>query len=496
MKEDNTDTCSQDSACKQIDYAGNVILSLSDLHFMKHKDKATIAKNRNTQNDLIRCVKGLPSQWKPNIICITGDISYKNRRGGYEQAEAFITMLLKELDLTPKNLVICPGNHDIDAKKASKYFRDKTVREVIEDFEIPISSKYDEFFSSYIAFCKKLGIPECRYGEHASYLFGIRSINDINFIVCNSSWFYVNQGEESRWTKLFGWLFKEKKKKVQDADKGMWLCLPLLEYLESEHDILSRKQNHQQFFIGMLHHPSRELSIDETNRYDESRNPPAADYLAKRADLVLTGHMHGLPLGETSFISTPSISCGSTLQEVSPNKSFYIIKVEKYKGDYISFRFNATSSVNKWIKDENEGTILFEELNQKICKYANEQSIQSLISLLDGAACPMLAPESIGSLYESDIKSLLEELEALLEEAEYHIKKLEFCDAFDIADDIVTKLAPVNSLTQSKALSDIYVRLAYIEISRVEWNYLKSGLPKNYSQVKEFFQKAKNAYKE
>ena len=76
-------------------YTGNVILQLSDLHF-KDDPKQT-AKRTNLLNDLIDCLKDVPPDWKPNIICITGDISDRAKTEGYKIAEDWIDKLLRGL---------------------------------------------------------------------------------------------------------------------------------------------------------------------------------------------------------------------------------------------------------------------------------------------------------------------------------------------------------------------------------------------------------------
>jgi predicted MPP superfamily phosphohydrolase len=491
------------------EYAGNVILHLSDLHFIKHNHKATIARNQNIQKDLIQRLKELPAEWKPNIICITGDISDKNKRGGYEQAQVFITSLMSELDLSPENLVICPGNHDIDGRTAGRHFSNKTIQEIIDSFDIPISSDYKKLFSRYIEFCKNLGMPKCTYGDYSSYLFGIRPINGIAFIVCNSSWFYINQAGEAQWKKAVNWFYRKKKKVLQDAEKGMWMCLPLLEYLEREHDLLHRRQTHQGFRIGLLHHPSTELAEGETYRYLKSKRPPAAHYLAKRVDFMLTGHMHGRPLGMSSFMSATSINCGSTLEESSDDKAFYVIQLRDYTVNCISFTFDSTSCENKWIKGEKEEGKLTPKLHETLFKYSKKNSLAPLVTRLADSTSLERPSGRLGFEYATEgvrcstdfdastgnINSLIDKVGKLLEEAESHIKRLGFAEAFDITDLIKKELEPLGSLTQSKTLSGIYTRIALIECTRATWLHGNRGIPVDYSYAKEYFKRAKNAYR-
>ena len=470
------------------DNSDNVILHISDLHFIKNTNEIVIAKNDTIQRDLIRRLQELREQWKPNILCITGDISDKNKDGGYEQAQIFISRLADELGISPNNIVVCPGNHDFDRKKADRFFHNKTIQEVIDNFKVPISADYDEVFSNYIAFCEGLKIPKCTYGDYTSYLFGIRKVGDINFIICNSNWFYI----------------EEPSSLSQSLGNGVQICLPLLEYLEINHNLLENKQEHQGFSIGLLHHPSDELDDKEKYRRSIYNDPPTADYLARRVNLVLTGHKHGLPLGIGSFLSAPSINCGSTLKETSIDKAFYIVKVTDNQIKYISFKIDPLSSENKWIRNGQEDSILNPIMQEKLNEYANTNT-SPLIDIITNSANPE-QPSSMECLGNeakifqttntsetiSNLATLLE-ITMKLEKAELHIKKLEFTEAFNIIDQAEEALEPSGSTIQSDELSDIYTRIALIECTRANCIHLEQGVPEDYSVAKKYFERAKNA---
>ena len=467
-------------------HMGDVILHLSDLHFINRNNEADIAKNENIQRDLIRRLQELDNQWMPTIICITGDISDKNKEDGYKLAKVFINGLAKALDIPPENIVICPGNHDLDQKKANKFYRNKTIQDVIDNFKIPISADYDEVFLSYIAFCEELKIPKCTYGDYTSYLFGIRKVGDINFIICNSNWYYVKKPSLlSRLArKIFN--FNAENKVMQNSENRAWICQPLLEYLENKHDLLKKRQEHQGFFIGLLHHPSEKLDDREKYRRSSSKSPPTAVYLAKRSDLVLTGHMHGLPLGITSFLTADSINCGSTLQESSIDKAFYIIKVTDFKIKGISFKFDPLSSENKWVRDGDEFTALTPLMYEKISDHL-ENNPQS--QLMANLASSVDSKQPSSGTYSS----LLEEIIEQVQKAELHIEKLEFTEAFGIVDQAEEALEPLGSTIQSDELSDIYTRISLIECVRADLLHHNKGVPGDYSVAKEYLERAKNA---
>ncbi len=54
-----------------------VILHLSDLHFGAEWGNASEIDNRKLcLSNLLGFLKDQPSEWQPNIICISGDIGY------------------------------------------------------------------------------------------------------------------------------------------------------------------------------------------------------------------------------------------------------------------------------------------------------------------------------------------------------------------------------------------------------------------------------------
>ena len=64
-------------------------------------------------------ISGLKVDWKPNILVISGDLTWQGKAAGYtELAEWLTKKLFPATGLTAANCVICPGNHDIDREAA------------------------------------------------------------------------------------------------------------------------------------------------------------------------------------------------------------------------------------------------------------------------------------------------------------------------------------------------------------------------------------------
>lgn len=95
------------------------LLHLSDLHFgmeaKSDKEQSLSAQRKNTLDTLEETLRGLPREWRPDLVVISGDIAWKGRTGDYEAAAQWLTSnILEPWALKSSDLIICPGNHDLD----------------------------------------------------------------------------------------------------------------------------------------------------------------------------------------------------------------------------------------------------------------------------------------------------------------------------------------------------------------------------------------------
>lgn len=446
------------------DCAGNVILHLSDFHFVPHNNEGEISQRNAIENELIERVKYLPPEWQPNIICITGDISDKNNTAGYNSAKVFIERLLHELKISKNNLVICPGNHDVDVKLALKSPCPQNALQAngfLSTF--PVSNIYEDIFHKYIKFCNDLIMSPYKYGKYDSFLFGYKKINNIAFIICNSCWFYKDSGTNE-----------------------LFIGYPLLEYLSNQPGILSKEN----ITISLIHHPERELSQYETCRYHETDNPPAAVYLSEKADLVLTGDSHGLPIGTTGFCTTQSLNCGATLHESKKN-SFCLIRVEKTHFVYQFYIFDSTRSDNRWIKDGDEKTIQSKEAKILFDNVLRNQNwIYS--SLFNKGSQTNTETYQGGSTASSNIENSSIEVDMmnLLNKIGRYIQKHDYPKAIELRNKLVNVLSLNEQLLKNNFLKYCFTELADLEIKIVLYEHQYHNAPEDYSQVEHFIQKA------
>lgn len=94
------------------------IVHLSDLHFGNPN-----AHLRRSEVD--RALDALLSQaTSPNsVLIISGDITFQGQKKGYREAADVISSAVKRRGLDPRNVLVCPGNHDVVKEEGGRpYF--------------------------------------------------------------------------------------------------------------------------------------------------------------------------------------------------------------------------------------------------------------------------------------------------------------------------------------------------------------------------------------
>lgn len=282
------------------------ILHLSDLHFgMEDSDKkpTSFAYRKNALNQLLITLKGLDSSDKPDIVVITGDITWRGTNFGFEQASVWIADLLVHLELSSNNLIICSGNHDIN--------RDKTlgIKPPVnsEESDLWLSVEHIENFSrpfdDFINFTKKLNLPPLNINDKINHLVGYRDIENIRFVVLNSAWFCRGNDDRGK----------------------LWIGLPQLQLMNSNQII--KPSDDTILTVALVHHPSAWLHDEEQNTYEN--RPSSYRYLAERSHLILSGHVHG-GIEKAHHVNSSSylITGGASYAGKNFRNNFSILKLD------------------------------------------------------------------------------------------------------------------------------------------------------------------------
>jgi 3',5'-cyclic AMP phosphodiesterase CpdA len=86
------------------------LLHISDPHF--HSDSLSIYPHQIKQ-PLIDLINEEVSDKSNFYLLLTGDITIQGQKEGYEQAKHFFKDVITQTQINPKNIILCPGNHDI-----------------------------------------------------------------------------------------------------------------------------------------------------------------------------------------------------------------------------------------------------------------------------------------------------------------------------------------------------------------------------------------------
>jgi predicted MPP superfamily phosphohydrolase len=132
---------------------GTWILHLSDLHFDERLPKdggqhIWARPNNESLSNMIAPI--LEGKYRENIglIVITGDITTRTRKAEFDEASRAIQALFGHFDIGPNNLVICPGNHDIEFTAPGKKTFDP--KSEVAPRPSPGSDKFRAFYNELL----------------------------------------------------------------------------------------------------------------------------------------------------------------------------------------------------------------------------------------------------------------------------------------------------------------------------------------------------------
>ncbi|MGI9951090.1 metallophosphoesterase [Moorellaceae bacterium AZ2] len=306
---------------------GVVILHLSDLHFGAEKGNASGLDDREVVlRSLIDFIRAQPEEWHPQIVCISGDIGFAGKESDYAAAAKWLKQLIDATGLSPNDIILCPGNHDADwgirgigcppdADTADKWLHP------------PVPDHFQKRFDAFSRFCKDFGIPPVKIKGEDNYLCGSRTHKGIKFIVLNSAWFCQGKGDRG----------------------NLWVGLPHIRSLEAEGIIKEVEAGKDVPCIALIHHPREWLHDNEIRSYASSKRPGTMGYLSKRCNIILTGHVHGVPRSPDRIEGAAYlVSCGAVYEDAGHFNNFALLKVESHGFTLRQFEFDPRASSKPW----------------------------------------------------------------------------------------------------------------------------------------------------
>lgn len=318
-----------------------VILHLTDLHFgCDGRDPNRLAERKLCLDGLVKTIVGLEADWRPNMICISGDLGWAGRKTDYDEAEEWLNTLIGELGISYGSVVICPGNHDLDRKYTKyAYPRDASeadrLLELPEEGTCPVEEFYAKPFAQFEAFCRRVGTIPLTIGDRSSYLVGSCQIGGVRIVSLNSAWF------------------------ARDNDRScLWIGRPHLAALAAREQTYEVHTAQSEYVtVAMMHHPREWLHENEIHTWGARWDPH--HHVASRCHVLLTGHTHNRP-SQPDFLAPGAwhFSCGSAYAGAYHFNAFCLLRVGGRTPDYRYYEFDPGRSPHHWCKCE-EGKIPF-----------------------------------------------------------------------------------------------------------------------------------------
>lgn len=285
------------------------ILSLADFHIKQRYDRVFKSIFTDFITRITDANNSFDQEWKPDFICISGDIANSGNKDEYKKAKEIITNLCNACGVDKKHVIMVPGNHDIDTsshleKKSTNntlspgktykqreykefkgsYFKelDKFLDNSLDDTSNNQATGHEEItsvFRNYSSFRKEFTDNETYHGLESlrgtdlEYLTGINVFPEyrVLFWELNNSWQSLpklEKGDERKTFVRFG----------NDIIKTFI------------NDIKQYKKE-KYLVITLFHHPLHLLSINE---YQPSgHNFCLYDAIVNLSDVIFSGHLHG-----------------------------------------------------------------------------------------------------------------------------------------------------------------------------------------------------------
>lgn len=303
----------------------NIILHLGDLHFSAKLLGTDKVNSDSVLEELVEILKTV--DWKPTIICITGDIVDKYDIGGFALAKTWIKNLAEILSVPMDRVLICPGNHDCSRDiSICPEINVTDSQKADQILSYPIPDYLLKRFSQYSAFCQELGIVPYKFMGEESYLVGTRIIDNISFWGCNSEWFSFHDQSE------------------------LWLGKNYLEQMKQQDG-----QENSDIRIAIMHHGTESDFAEKEKGFYEDRRP-ALRYLWSLCDMLLFGHTHEGSIGKPSYMESNcwSVRAGATnINEKYPN-NVNLLKIQSDGFELRHIIFSPAQLGNRWTIEQPE----------------------------------------------------------------------------------------------------------------------------------------------
>ena len=296
-------------------------LHLSDLHLGRD-----IYNEEKSRKKLLQDIKEQIAQnnIQLDLIFITGDLTYSGQEKEFNHVQKFIDELLTVTGLKKDDIIVVPGNHDINyidvsstSSKFQKLFSNEnnisgiTENDAKIEFLMQPLKNYREFLRRNFSWAEKKDTA-------LSYTINkvIKGIS-VSVLALNTAWMEYGDGNAKN-KILIG------EKQVREAFDAA---------------------NNPQLTIALMHHPLEWFDIFELNDVKKM--------LERRTDFILNGHIHRAEvIGKGSIFGKAfKISAGSTYESENHMNSYNIVSSDISKGTAICFFRRFNEEIDEWSED-------------------------------------------------------------------------------------------------------------------------------------------------
>jgi predicted MPP superfamily phosphohydrolase len=460
------------------DASEQVILHLSDIHFVEYEQPIPRAARRLALTNLENTLRDLEDEWHPRIVCITGDVATHAKPDAYDKAATWLSGFIQRMGIAPENVVLCPGNHDVDLSLTSD--RNRLIDESPDQngmnllSEIPLPSYLTIPFERYAQFCEQLQIPRYLLEDGENYLWGYRMIDGIVFVGCNSAWLSKGGSDIDRGHLAFG--------------------LGLLQYVFASDQLIENDLgSSSHVVVALCHHTSEYLLECERVPHEIAA---AWAFLGHRADLVLTGHTHGAPQpNEMLPGGCWHLTAGSTYSGIKDFNNCKLIRVGPLGFEYRVFEKDPRSSSPSW-RQVHQDRLRYKYLNpafDALCDLYGSagRSISITTNNLPRTERVSLTPEAsspqagVGATALETARTMHREIDTLFISGKY--------DEASADCDRLQSLLESYSLTSGPEVAAIYDLLTQVELAWQRQRSDETGRHIDTAKARMLIERAKNA---
>lgn len=295
----------------------NFIVWVSDIHFDNGNGKHNFPFEDSTQHKCLSTrVSELIDHYASGSKCaglaISGDITWQSQKEGFNHASKFIKDIISSQSLTPDDLIICPGNHDVGLVTREEYYNNLQTTPSEQDWNTLATEYHETSKENYVDFYKDIFLrePESNLAQGRKFLLSGHKI--VEFAAMNSC---ILQQVKNQFQGI-GFIGESQ---LEQAANGMgWI---------KGGQLIPKKNGVTR--IVMLHHHLTPVNEVEDALLD-ARYSVTLDaerlmrwIVTHKVDYVLHGHMHRC----NSITITRTLDPLKKISEQNPEHTFKIISL-------------------------------------------------------------------------------------------------------------------------------------------------------------------------